>query len=248
MPFAPHVFLHTPVLRGLITPPDMSEMRFGQDRFEELDEQAEMEGWPPGWRMDHDEREANRSQVLSGRLTSDLWVFAYGSLIWDPAVEVEEYRYGSLSGWHRSFCMRLEGGRGTHAQPGLMAALDEGGHCDGVVFRISADLVDVETQFMWRREMFSGSYRPIFVFVNTPQGAVDALVFVMDKGNRRYMPDLTEDETARTIALAEGNLGPNFEYLDSLVRHLGELGIRDDDMRRLHAHALTYRRDHLQNR
>ncbi|MEW9920112.1 gamma-glutamylcyclotransferase [Marimonas sp. MJW-29] len=237
MPFPPHVFRHTPALRGLITPPDASEMRFGQDRFDELDEQAREEGWPPGWRMDHDAREANRQAVLANRMTRDLWVFAYGSLIWDPAVHVEEYRYGALPGWRRRFCMRLDGGRGTYDRPGLMAALDEGGHCDGVVFRIPAALVDRETQFMWRREMFAGAYRPVFFEVGTPQGPVEALTFVMDHDNPRYMPEVSEEEAARMIALAEGRLGPNFAYLDSLVRHLDELGITDADIHRLHAIA-----------
>ena len=241
MPFPHHVFRHTPSLRGLITPPDASEMRFGQDRFDEIDEQAKAEGWPPGWRMDHDAREANRQAVLSGRMAQDLWVFAYGSLIWDPAVQVEEYRYGALPGWHRSFCMRLDGGRGSHERPGLMAALDDGGHCDGVTFRIPAPLVEEETQYMWRREMFSGSYRPVFLEVATPQGDVDALVFVMDRDNHRYMPHLSEDDAARIIAAAEGGLGPNLAYLESLVRHLDELGIQDDNMPRLHARAQAFR-------
>lgn len=241
MPFASHVFRHTPALRDLITPPDASEMRFGQDRFDELDEQARTEGWPPGWRMEHDAREENRRSVLSGRLNRDLWVFAYGSLIWDPAVQVDEYRYGTLKGWRRKFCMLLEGGRGTHDRPGLMAALDEGGECKGVVFRISAGLVDQETKYMWRREMFAGAYCPKLVEVETPQGIVEALVFVMDRENRRYMPDVSEEMAARMIARAEGGLGPNFDYLDSLVRHLDELGINDDAIRRLHTRAKAYR-------
>jgi len=216
-------------------------MRFGQDRFAELDIQAKIEGWPPGWRVEHEAREANRQSVLAGRMDQDLWVFAYGSLIWDPAVQVEEYRYGALDGWRRRFCMRLEGGRGTRERPGLMAALDEGGRCDGVVFRISGALVDQETRFMWRREMFAGAYRPIFLNISTPQGAVDALVFVMDKNNHRYMPDVSENEAARMIANAEGNLGPNFDYLDALVRHLDKLGVRDDDMHRLHGLADSLR-------
>lgn len=241
MPFADHVFRHTPALRGLIKAPDTSEMRFGQDRFAELDEQALAEGWPDGWRMDHEAREANRQAVLSGNGTNDLWIFAYGSLIWDPAVHIEEYRYGALAGWCRSFCMRLESGRGTHEQPGLMAALDEGGHCDGVVFRIAASLVDRETEYMWRREMFSGSYRPIFLEVTTPQGPVDALTFVMDQNNCRYMPDLSEEVAARMIALAEGTLGSNFAYLEALVRHLEELDIKDDNMGRLFARVSAVR-------
>ena len=241
MPFAPHVFRHTPALRGLITPPDQSEMRFGQEFYAEIDAQAKEEGWPPGWRMADDAREANRRTILKDRFGKDLWVFAYGSLIWDPAVYVEEYRLGTLTGWHRSFCMRLEGGRGSHDRPGLMAALDEGGSCEGVVIRIAADKVDQETEFMWRREMFAGSYRPVFLQVTTPQGLVEALTFVMDRENERYVPNLSEKEAARMIAFAEGGLGPNFEYLDSLIRHLDELNISDDAMHSLHSRAVSLR-------
>ncbi|MEM8977279.1 MAG: gamma-glutamylcyclotransferase [Pseudomonadota bacterium] len=241
MPFPDHVFRHAPALRGRITPPDTSEMRFGYERFAELDEQALEEGWPPGWRMDHEDREANRQETLAGRLKTDLWVFAYGSLIWDPAVHVAEYRRGLLQGWHRSFCMRLEGGRGSHGCPGLMAALDEGGQCDGVVFRIAAGLVDQETKFLWHREMFAGAYEPRFLEVDTPQGSVEALVFVMDRSNRRFMPHLDQEEAAKMIAVAEGVLGSNFDYLHSLVDHLNELGIEDRELRRLLERTRAYR-------
>ncbi len=233
MPFPDHVFRHAPALRGSIKPPDSSEMRFGLDRFEELDAQASEEGWPPGWRMDHGAREANRQKVLAGRMNADLWVFAYGSLIWDPAVQVAEYRHGLLQGWHRSFCMRLEGGRGSHDCPGLMAALDEGGQCHGVVFRLAASLVDQETKFMWNREMFAGAYEPRFLSVETPQGTVEALVFVMDRSNHRYMPHLSQEEAAKMIAVAEGSLGSNLDYLDALIKHLDKLDIADDELRRL---------------
>ncbi|MEM8732347.1 MAG: gamma-glutamylcyclotransferase [Pseudomonadota bacterium] len=241
MPFPDHVFRHTPALRDLIIPPDESSMRLGYDRFAEMDALAIEEGWPAGWRMEHDAREANRQEVLSGRLERDLWVFAYGSLIWDPAVYVEEYRCGVLTGWHRRFCMRLDGGRGSRERPGVMAALDESGRCNGVVFRIAAPMVDLETDFMWRREMFAGAYRPVFLDVDTPQGPVEALAFVMNHANPRYMPDISHETAAEMIAFAEGGLGPNFDYLDALVKHLDELGLRDDDMTHLHALACQFR-------
>jgi len=241
MPFPDHVFRHTPRLKGLITPPNESGMRFGMERFAELELIAIEEGWPEGWRMDHAEREENRQAILGDRMDRDLWVFAYGSLIWDPAVYVDEYRYGTLTGWRRSFCMRLEGGRGRPDKPGLMAALDEGGRCDGVVIRIPAAGVDEETRFMWNREMFAGAYSPVFLPVETPQGVVEALAFVMNHANHRYVPDVTEAVAARMIAEAEGTLGPNFDYLDNLVRHLDELGIEDPEMRRLHGLAAAHR-------
>ena len=234
-------FRHLPALRELIVPLENSAMRISDERFAELDRQAQAEQWAPGWRWEHETREANRHKVLANRLDSDLWVFAYGSLIWDPAVAVEEYRVGTLTGWSRRFCMQIEGGRGTQQQPGLMAALDEGGQCHGVVFRIPAQLVEQETNYMWRREMFAGAYRPIFEEITTPQGNVEALVFAIEHGNRRYAPDIPKREAARIISIAEGHLGPNFDYLDMLVRNLGELGIVDDEMSELHALTADHR-------
>ena len=241
MVFPDDVFKYAPELRGRVTAPDESLVRLSYEKFAEFDRLAAEENWPSDWRMDHDAREENRRRVLSGRMDAPLWVFAYGSLIWDPGIFVNQIRHARIDGWHRSFCMKIEGGRGSPQQPGLMAALDKGGTCAGTAFRISADHVGQETEILWMREMFSGSYLPVFVNAETPQGTLDALTFVMDRRNRRYVPGLTPDEAARIIARAEGNLGPNFDYLDNLVGHLAELGIDDPAMTDLHARALAMR-------
>lgn len=234
MPFPDDVFRHVPALKGRITPPDESRMRLTYARFDELDAQAIAENVPPGWRMDHEAREANRQKVMAGRLDRDLWVFAYGSLIWDPAVYVDEFRFATLLGWRRRFCLRIMGSRGTVDRPGLMAALDEGGVCEGVVFRIPGEIVDRETETMWMREMFAGSYRPKFLRVSTPQGDLEALTFVIDRDNERYVPDLPLAEAAAIIAHAKGNNGRNFEYLESLCGYLADLGLKDPEMSELH--------------
>lgn len=241
MPFADEVFRYAPALKGRITPPEQSELRLSYQRFEELDAQARTENWPDGWRMSHADREANRRAVLDGRLDRDLWVFAYGSLIWDPALHLSEIRMASLTGWSRRFCMQISGGRGTHDHPGLMAALDHGGICNAVAFRLRAELVAQETEILWMREMFSGSYSPVFLPAKTPQGEIEVLTFVMDRENERYVPDLSEDQAAYMIATAKGNLGENFSYLESLISHLAELGIPDADMTALYQRACTYR-------
>jgi cation transport protein ChaC len=241
MPFGEDAFRHVPGLWAMVTAPDTSNMRLSYARFEELDAQAEVENWPLGWRLSHEAREANRREVLQDRLSSDLWVFAYGSLIWDPAVHIDEVRRASLTGWSRRFCMRIDGGRGTVDQPGLMAALETGGTCQGVAVRIPADLVARETEFLWMREMFSGAYVPTFVPVETPQGTIEALAFVMDTENERYSPRLSLDQSAAIIAKAEGSIGRNFDYLDSLICHLGELGIKDAPLVALHKRTLEFR-------
>jgi hypothetical protein len=92
-----------------------------------------------------------------------IWVFAYGSLMWNPAFEFVEQRVGLVHGFHRRFCLWTHLGRGSPGAPGLMLALEPGGSCRGVVYRIAADAVATELEIIWRREMLSTSYVPRWV-------------------------------------------------------------------------------------
>ena len=76
-----------------------------------------------------------RAAFLAQRNDQDLWIFAYGSLIWDPAFYFEEVRVAKAPGYQRSFCLRSEIGRGSPEKPGLMVALDHGSECQGLAFR-----------------------------------------------------------------------------------------------------------------
>src|SRR5215208_2036647 len=83
----------------------------------------------------------------------DVWLFAYGSLLWKPACETAECRRAIIHGWHRSFCFRVARFRGTRDRPGLMMALDRGGQCHGMVFRLPADQVQQSLGTLFRREV-----------------------------------------------------------------------------------------------
>ena len=175
-------------------------------------------------------------RALSGRLHADLWVFAYGSLMWDPAIYIAEIRTAALAGFHRAFCLKTHIGRGSLERPGLMVGLHDGGECQGLALRIPANIVDRETDIMWMREMVSDGYAPTFVRVQTPQGTVEALTFVADKGSSRWV-DLDEEATARMIATGVGMLGTNLDYLDTLAGHPVLLGVIDIGISHLHARA-----------
>ncbi len=169
----------------------------------------------------------------------DLWVFGYGSLIWNPAFEHVERRCALLRGWHRRFCLKLYAGRGTVQKPGLMLALDRGGACRGVAFRIAAGKVRQELHLLWQREMFGGSYNARWVKLVPPgaqQGeAFRALTFVINRAHPRYVPELSVEQTAAMIATACGELGSCREYLENTVAHLRELGVRDANLCRIAA-------------
>lgn len=221
----PEAFAHVPALAGKIAEPETSFYRLSRDRLSDLDRMAQRNGYPPNWRLTDEAREATRSALLAG-CSTDLWVFAYGSLMWDPAIHIVEIRTATLHGFHRSFCLKSRIGRGSAENPALMAALDRGGICSGLAYRIPHEHVDRETEILWMREMVAGSYVPILVPIETPQGRVEALTFEINRQSDRYV-QLDLDETARLIATGRGFRGTSREYLDNVAERLELLGLAD---------------------
>jgi cation transport protein ChaC len=158
---------------------------------------------------------------------SDVWIFGYGSLIWNPAFEHAETRLGTVGGWHRRFCLWTNLSRGCSRQPGLTLGLDRGGACRGLLFRIPRDAAATELAVLWRREMVGGAYVPRWVKAVTRQGRVDAISFTINHAHPRYAGRLDESEMVRVIACASGTLGPCSEYLFKTEASLRALGIRD---------------------
>jgi len=160
-----------------------------------------------------------------------LWVFGYGSLIWDPGFPVAERRIARLEGWHRSFCMRSIHHRGTVENPGLVLALDrqEGASCTGVAFRVEPGH-EAATLFALReRELVSSAYLETMLPVSTDAGPLQALAYVIDPDHMQYC-HLAREEQARIIAEATGGRGRNRDYLWSTAAHLADLGIADPDL------------------
>ena len=161
-----------------------------------------------------------------------LWVFGYGSLIWDPGFPVAERRIAQLSGWHRSFCMRSIHHRGTAESPGLVLALDraEGAICTGVAFRVTPGAEADTLSALRERELISSAYLELTLPVETGAGPLEALAYVIDPDHAQYCGGLAQEEQAEIIARSEGGRGPNRDYLWSTAAHLAELGIADPDL------------------
>ena len=181
-----------------------------------------------------EELERSRAQVLERRPASgEIWLFAYGSLIWNPAFHFTERHQGRIIGWHRRFCLWTHLGRGTPACPGLVLGLEHGGSCAGLVYRVAPEAVEEELAIVWSREMVTGAYRPTWVVVRTEAGTVPAIAFVIDRRHERYAGQLTDPVVADALARASGPLGTGADYLFETTRHLLELGIHDPYLRRL---------------
>jgi len=180
------------------------------------------------------ERERSRRAMLARLPAGDpVWIFGYGSLMWNPGLDHEEARPALLHGYHRSFCLWTPAGRGTPECPGLMLGLRAGGRCRGMAMRIAPALVETETQIVWRREMIVAAYIPRWVAVSTAAGTVPAITFVVDTRHPRYAGRLPEEALVASIAAAAGRLGRCRDYLNNLVWHLDQLGVADGPMHRL---------------
>lgn len=159
-----------------------------------------------------------------------MWVFGYGSLIWNPGFPVAERVIARLEGYARSFCMRSIHHRGTEDDPGLVLALDTAPErsCLGVGFRIPEGAEGETLKTLRERELVSSAYIEREVPLALSDGrTVRAVTYIVDRAHWQYVADLGAEEQARIIAGATGGRGPNDEYLFNTVSHLSELGIED---------------------
>ncbi|SFS19338.1 gamma-glutamylcyclotransferase [Yoonia litorea] len=162
-----------------------------------------------------------------------LWVFGYGSLLWDPGFQPARQVKARLQGYHRSFCMLSIHHRGSEDDPGLVLALDkqDGGQCTGVAFEVAAGEEDHVLQMLRDRELISSAYYEDTVQLTTDGGEkIDALAYIINRDHVQYCQfDL--ERQAQIIANAVGGRGPNTDYLFNTVAHLDELDIKDDELR-----------------
>ena len=222
-------FTHLPTLRDRLTPAEQSAVRMTPDTLARWDKQAQRHGLPACWRQTDQQLEDSRRAMLGAFDTQqDLWLFGYGSLMWDPGIHFAELRQAELPGFERRFSYKTTMGRGTPDRPALTLSLEPStACCRGLVFRIPADRAAVESGMVWRREMLRNGYCPTWLAVATPQGPVTALVFVSNRGHEGYAGDLSLPQAAGIIATACGVIGSNRDYLEQLAAQLDALAIED---------------------
>ncbi|MFU8882243.1 MAG: gamma-glutamylcyclotransferase [Rhodobacterales bacterium] len=162
-----------------------------------------------------------------------MWVFGYGSLLWNPGFEARRTVLARLPDFHRSFCMRSVHHRGTPDDPGLVLALDaaRGAVCHGLALGVAPDQADAVLAYLRDRELVSSAYVERSLTVDLADGTqVTAVTYIVDPDHVQYCGDLPLEEQARIIARAVGGRGPNTDYLHNTVAHLGTLGIADPDL------------------
>ena len=179
--------------------------------------------------MTDQEREQIVEKMIETAPSRDsIWIFGYGSLIWNPAVHFTEKLRGKVHGYHRSFCLWSTIGRGSPSQPGLMLGLERGGSCNGIFYRLDRREIWSELDIVFRRELITAAYQPTWVSARISDNSrFKAIAFVINRSHNRYAGALDDETVIQTIAEAKGTLGSCSEYLYETVLQLDNLGMPD---------------------
>ncbi len=164
---------------------------------------------------------------------SGIWIFGYGSLMWRPGFAYLEKRPARLFGYHRAMCLRSVIYRGTEERPGLVAGLMPGGSCIGLAFRVAPGARSKVIDYLDRRELIGDVYIPGWRKVHFADGWAPAYCYVANRAHPQFAGDLDGESAARIIWAASGTEGSDREYVENILAHLDDLGIRDGALRDL---------------
>jgi len=178
-------------------------------------------------RLDADDIDRSLDRALEEAGGDDFWLFAYGSLLWRPEFPFAERRIALVRGYHRRFCLWQWRHRGSDAAPNLMLALDSGGSCSGVAYRIAGPNLRAKLRDVWHRELGGDGYRARWMTASTDNGAVRLAGFAINRTGARYAGRLPERQVADTIAMARGHSGTGAEYLLNTAISLEASSLRD---------------------
>ncbi len=165
------------------------------------------------------------------------WVFAYGSLMWNPGFEYQDVQTATVYGYHRSLCVYSWHFRGTQERPGLVLGLDRGGCCKGRAFQVQSQQKKKVMDYLTEREMVTDFYNPKWLSAHIGSQSVPAYTFVADPTHQQYAGGIPTEETIALLLQGEGRGGRSIDYLKNVIAHLDDLNIPDGPLHKLLAQA-----------
>ena len=192
------------------------------------------ESLPKADDQDHD---ATLARLMATRPDDgEVWLFAYGSLIWNPNFAHDAETVATVHGWHRAFCLGwMRSFRGSPDRPGLMMALERGGSCKGIGFRLPPGRVKDNLMPILRRELpfKTSGMQARWLRGHTAAGPRWMIGFPIHHAAQAHVTDQSEADIVAMLATSAGPQGTMAEYLHNTVSHLEDRGIRDSYLWRL---------------
>lgn len=163
-----------------------------------------------------------------------VWVFGYGSLMWNPGFPHLSREPALVHGWHRAFCVYSHVWRGTPEKPGLVLGLDRGGSCRGIAFKVAPAKEKQVLDYLDERERVTNVYWRRRLAMTLPSGhKVEAWGYIAERSHPQYAGKLTTTKAARLIVAGEGKGGTNIDYLENTITHLDGMSIPEGPLHRL---------------
>lgn len=184
--------------------------------------------------LDPDIRAQSLAETIADH-TGEIWIFGYGSLMWDSELPFSERSPAVLDDYRRSFCVWTAHARGTPEQPGLALGLQPcaGERCRGMALQIDQSRSSAGLAALWDREMWTDVYRPVWRELETADGKLNAIAFEVNTISEQFSGELSAQEIAKKIAKAAGVFGSCRDYLFDTVRALQRMGIGQEEFREL---------------
>jgi len=161
----------------------------------------------------------------------DMWVFAYGSLMWRPGFPFVERHPALLHGFRRRLCLYSEHYRGTAEKPGLVLGLDSGGACRGVAYRVDAGDRAATLAYLRARELLGGVYDERWHAVELDDARrIEALCYIAKPDHPRYAPEMPREEVLALVRQGFGTMGADVDYVLATHDHLVSMGVTDVEL------------------
>lgn len=170
-----------------------------------------------------------------------MWIFAYGSLIWNPGFQPQSTLSARLNGYKRDLCIKSTIYRGTSERPGLVFGLRKmpSTHCFGKLLKINHQEIDKVYDYLTKRELINESYYEAYVDIEAENGqTIKALTYIANEENVQFTTHLSALEKAQMIINAHGQNGPNSDYVLNFMQSFKQ-EINDYDLETIIAEIQT---------